>query len=198
MQQTKPGGDEASQLIARLNGRRSPACRPSACGYGAPPPDHGPAPERAPALRPQRPRERERARAGARRRAVASLRPRSGRHAVCRASMQHTARRSTAVAEAHRRSTTVRRPSTTVHAASTTARGQGVRVEGRQAGSGWPAVGEPVRLGAAWAPAGSVLEVVGGAARCLTAPTGRGAVRPAEAAPGAGGDKRQSHRARSG
>jgi hypothetical protein len=42
MEQTKPGLDGASQLIARLNGKRSPASRPSACGYGAPPPDHGP------------------------------------------------------------------------------------------------------------------------------------------------------------
>jgi hypothetical protein len=42
MQQTEPGGDGASQLIARLNGKRSPACQPSACGYGAPPPDQRP------------------------------------------------------------------------------------------------------------------------------------------------------------
>jgi len=34
--------DEALQLIARLNGKRSPACRLSACGYGAPPPDQRP------------------------------------------------------------------------------------------------------------------------------------------------------------
>jgi len=48
----KAGASEgALQLIARLNGKRSPASRLSALGYGAPPPDHDPAPERAPAAR---------------------------------------------------------------------------------------------------------------------------------------------------
>ena len=37
--------DGALQLIARLNGKRSPVCPPSACGHGVPPPDHGPAPD---------------------------------------------------------------------------------------------------------------------------------------------------------
>jgi len=45
MQLTTPGREGASQLIARLNGKRSPASRLSARGYGAPPPDHGPAPD---------------------------------------------------------------------------------------------------------------------------------------------------------
>jgi hypothetical protein len=34
--------DGALQLIARLNGKRSPAFRLSACGYGAAPPDQRP------------------------------------------------------------------------------------------------------------------------------------------------------------
>jgi hypothetical protein len=78
MKLSAPGSDGAPQLVAGLNGKRSPACRLSACSYGAPPPDHGPAPFRAPALRPQRGQGRERARAGARRRAVASFRLRAG------------------------------------------------------------------------------------------------------------------------
>jgi len=78
MQLTTPGGDGASQLIARLAGSarrlvgdwrwlRRASARPN-----------GPAPLRAPSLRPQRGHGRERARAGARRRAVASHRLRIG------------------------------------------------------------------------------------------------------------------------
>lgn len=48
MKLTTPGEGGASQLIARLNGKRSLASWLSARGYGAPPPDHGPAPFRAP------------------------------------------------------------------------------------------------------------------------------------------------------
>jgi len=78
MKLTTPGEGGASQLIARLNGKRSPACRLSACGCGAPPPDQRPRARTGPSLRPQRAHGRERARAGARRRAVASLRLRLG------------------------------------------------------------------------------------------------------------------------
>jgi hypothetical protein len=42
MKLTRPSEGGALQLIARLNGKRSLACRPSACGYGAPPPDQRP------------------------------------------------------------------------------------------------------------------------------------------------------------
>ncbi len=100
MEQTKPGRDGASQLIARLNGRRSPAFLLSARGYGAPPPDPGPAPEG----------RRHFARSVGE--DVSGLAPApaaapwhrigcaSGHHAACQARMEHAARRSAVVAAA--------------------------------------------------------------------------------------------------
>ena len=124
MKLTAPGLDGAPQLIAGLNGKRSPASRLSARGYGAPPPDQRPRALRAPALRPQRPPARVRTRAGARHRAVASLRPcaRPSRRVrgcpdaarVAPAAVVATARRPSTTVQ--RPSTTADRPSTTVHA----------------------------------------------------------------------------------